>query len=72
MRYKSTQINKINEQRFVALLHDEIIKSDLVFDQRSNELVGFVEGKEDLATHALVFYVCFIVLRFLVANSEAY
>jgi hypothetical protein len=47
-----------DEQRFVALLHDEItIKSDLVFDQRSNELVGFVEGKEDLATHALVFYV---------------
>jgi hypothetical protein len=52
---------------------DEItIKSDLVFDQRSNELVGFVEGKEDLATHALAFYVSFIVLRFLVANSEAY
>lgn len=42
----------------MALLHDEMtVKSDLVLDQRSNEVVGFVDGKEELATHALVFYV---------------
>lgn len=49
-------------ERFVVLLHDEMtIKSDLVFDKRSEELVGFVNTSEDqphvLATHALVFYV---------------
>jgi hypothetical protein len=50
-----------DHQRFVVLLHDEMtIKSDLVFDQRSGRMVGFVtdsEGKTDLATHVLVFYI---------------
>ncbi|KAK7089540.1 uncharacterized protein [Littorina saxatilis] len=52
-------------QRFVVLLHDEMtIKSDLVFESRSGQLVGFVHSDKDcglkpnrkLATHALVFY----------------
>ncbi|KAK7480261.1 hypothetical protein BaRGS_00028537 [Batillaria attramentaria] len=49
-------------QRYVVLLHDEMtIKSDLVFDERSGALVGFVNKDmwtfEKMATHALVFYV---------------
>ena len=54
-------------RRFVTLLHDEMsVKSGLVYDQRSGELVGFVHqsGKtnlptpeDELATHVLVFYV---------------
>lgn len=50
------------------MLHDEMsIKSDLVYDPRSGELVGFIrrdgEGtclpseQDELATHVLVFYV---------------
>ena len=55
-----------SNQCYVALLHNEMsIKSDLVFDSRSGELVGFMnkekwtfcEGREKVATHALVFYV---------------
>lgn len=50
-----------DHQRFVVLLHDEMsIKSDLVFDKRTGELVGFIkvdEKKRQLATHVLVFYV---------------
>lgn len=55
------------QERFVCLLHDEIsIKSDLVYDKRSGELVGFIDpanwskssAKEsNLANHALVFMV---------------
>ncbi|ELU04488.1 hypothetical protein CAPTEDRAFT_216401 [Capitella teleta] len=53
-------------QNFVTLLHDEMsIKTGLVYDQRSGELVGFLNQpvdelptiEEDLATHVLVFYV---------------
>ncbi|KAI8771576.1 Transposable element P transposase [Biomphalaria glabrata] len=52
-------------ERFVILLHDEMaIKSDLVYDQRSGEVVGFVNSdnvKESssyqLATHVLVFFI---------------
>jgi hypothetical protein len=30
------------EKRFVALLHDEMkIKSDLVYDRRSDQVIGF-------------------------------
>ena len=50
-----------DNERFVVLLHDEMmIKSDLVFDKRSGNLVGFVQDgctQTGLATHALVFYV---------------
>lgn len=56
-----------DHQRWVCLLHDEIvIKSGLVYDHVSGELVGFIDQaqqnekstKEDhLATHALVFMV---------------
>lgn len=50
-----------DNQRFVVLLHDEMaIKSDLVFDQRSGQMVGFITGSDgtaELASHALVFYV---------------
>lgn len=59
--------SKLHEnQRFVALLHDEMsIRSDLVFDVRTGALVGFVNKdtwtfdhqEEKLATQALVFYV---------------
>ena len=62
-----TAAQKLGEnERYVALLHGEMkIKEDLVFDNRSQELVGFVNMKnweEDancttLATHVLVFYV---------------
>lgn len=40
-------------------MHDEmLIKADLVFDQRSGEMVGFLNNKEQqLATHVLAFYV---------------
>jgi hypothetical protein len=56
-------------QRYVAVLHDQMtVKADLVFDSRSQELVGFVGGRNaqhdlsqfdgrQVATHALVFYV---------------
>ena len=51
-------------ERYVALLHDEMtIKTDLVFDRRSGEMVGFLRpnqwdvGSDCLATHALVFMV---------------
>ena len=52
-------------QRFVVLLHDEmIIKRDLVYDRRSGEVVGYadlkifsLENTDDLATHVLFFYV---------------
>ena len=36
-----------DNERFVVLLHDEMtIKSDLVFDKRSGEVVGFVNSTE--------------------------
>ena len=54
-------------QRWVVLLHDEMaIKSDLVHDQVTGEVVGFVDSsnwaghsatEEDLATQVLVFMV---------------
>lgn len=53
-------------QRYVCLLHDEMtIKSDLVFDRVTGELIGFVNKdrwsftrpRDKLATHALVFYI---------------
>ena len=56
-------------QRYVVLSFDEMkIQSQLVFDQRTNELIGFVDlGEEklnepltstkELATHALAFLV---------------
>ena len=56
-------------QRYVVLSFDEMkIQSKLVFDKRTNELIGFVDlGEEklnealtstnELATHALVFFV---------------
>ena len=51
-------------ERWVCLLHDEIaIKSGLVYDRRSGELVGFAHtqrtgiAEDNLATHALVFMV---------------
>ena len=35
------------EQRYVCLLHDEMsIKSDLVFDRKSNKLIGYVSPQE--------------------------
>ena len=57
-------------QRFVTLMFDEMkIKSNLVFDKHNDELIGFVDlgdpdtnyncfGEEEnnLATHALIFY----------------
>jgi len=56
-----------SNKRYVSLLHDEMtVKADLVFDRASGELVGFVSGQQDrdfnvdaqeLATHALCFYV---------------
>ena len=56
-----------DNQRWVCLLHDELsIKSGLVYDRRSSELVGFIDDSytnqksakaEHLATHALVFMV---------------
>lgn len=54
----------VDSQRFVVLLHDEMsIKQDLVFDQRTDELVGFINPttspiKDDnLVTHILLFMV---------------
>ena len=53
-------------QRYVVLLHDEMaIKSDLVFDRRSGEILGFVnvdtwsfdDFDKNLANHVLVFYI---------------
>lgn len=52
-------------QRYVVLLHDEMsVKSDLVFDSRSGELIGFVNKDKwnfhdtnKLVSHVLVFYV---------------
>ncbi len=54
-------------QRYVVLSLDEIkIQSTLVFDKRSNELIGFVDladehvneaSGDELATHALVFLI---------------
>ena len=59
----ATQHFKENE-RYVVLLHDEMsVKSDLVFDRRSDEVVGFLHPEkwkvedDNLATHALVFMV---------------
>lgn len=54
-----------NEERFVVLIHDEMsVWSDLVFDQRNNKVVGFVNQDKwtanvgsNLATHVLFFYV---------------
>ncbi|XP_056003683.1 uncharacterized protein LOC125674046 [Ostrea edulis] len=56
-----------SEKRFVALLHDEMkIKSDLVYDRRSGQVIGFTNPdtwtfNEDesmkIATHVLVFMV---------------
>ena len=55
-----------DHERFVVLLHDEMaIKSDLVFDRRSGEVVGFVNSQDwavndfskNLANHVLVFYI---------------
>ncbi|XP_056020980.1 uncharacterized protein LOC125652376 isoform X1 [Ostrea edulis] len=56
-----------SEKRFVALLHDENkIKSDLVYDRRSGQVIGFTNPNtwtfnEDesmkIATHVLVFMV---------------
>lgn len=59
--------NNLEEsKRFVCLLHDEMsIKSDLVFDKQTGELIGFVRSDDALnlhapenrlATQALVFY----------------
>ena len=59
----ATQHFKENEW-CVVLLHDEMsVKSDLVFDRRSDEVVGFLHPEkwkvedDNLATHALVFMV---------------
>lgn len=56
-----------DQERWVTLLHDEIsIKSDLVYDRVTGELVGFLDSDSwnektardgHLATHALVFMV---------------
>lgn len=55
-----------DNERWVCLLHDEIsLKSGLVYDKRSGELVGYMDTsqwkgsaeEEQLATHALVFMV---------------
>ena len=53
-----------DHQRYVVLLHDEMtIQSDLVYDRRSGEVVGFINknrwdmGADNLATHVLVFMV---------------
>ena len=55
-----------NNQKYVVLLHDEMsIKEDLVFDNKSEEIVGFVNIQnwtmdascKNLASHVLVFYV---------------
>ena len=63
-KIKHAAANFEDHQRYVVLLHDEItIKSDLVFDRRSQEVIGFInpqnwEVQEDqLATHVLVFMV---------------
>ena len=57
------------EKRWVVLMHDEMsIKSDLVYDNRSSTLVGYVDSsswkfsqqqnkyEDELATHVLSFY----------------
>nr|XP_047133158.1 uncharacterized protein LOC124811499 [Hydra vulgaris] len=61
-----------NIERYVVLLIDEMsIKSNLVFDKNSNQLIGFVDlgnpdlnfatlQKCELASHALVFMVRFV------------
>ncbi|XP_014679242.1 PREDICTED: uncharacterized protein LOC106819095 isoform X2 [Priapulus caudatus] len=63
---RRTTANLEDNQRYVVLLHDEMtIKSDLVFDRRSSEIVGFINREhwqstiemDNLATHALVFYI---------------
>ena len=55
-----------DHQKYVVLLHDEMsIKEDFVFDNRSQEVVGFVNVQNwqidanynSLASHVLVFYV---------------
>ena len=68
-RLKGLCSNHIGIQRYVVLSFDEMkIQSKLVFDKRSNELIGFVDlGDEhvnealasgnELATHALAFLV---------------
>lgn len=57
--------NLKDEERYVVLLHDEmVIKYDLVFDKRSGEVVGFVNShswnenlEKNIASHVLVFFV---------------
>ena len=68
-RLKDLSREYFDIQRYVVLSFDEMkIQSKLVFDKRSNELIGFVDlGEEqvndafcstdELATHALVFLV---------------
>ncbi len=68
-RLKEQSSDYFDIQRYVVLSFDEIkIQSKLVFDKRSNELIGFVDlGEEqlneamtspnELATHALAFLV---------------
>lgn len=54
-----------DHMRYVALLHDEMsIKEDLVFDEKTGELIGFVNIRNwddpssiKIASHVLVFYV---------------
>lgn len=65
---RNTQ-NYTDTQIFIALIFDEMkIKSNLVFDKHTGELIGFLDlgdmdvnydlfkNKEKLATHALVFF----------------
>ncbi len=68
-RLKEQSSDYFDIQRYVVLSFDEMkIQSKLVFDKRSNELIGFVDlGEEqlneamtspnELATHALAFLV---------------
>jgi hypothetical protein len=67
MELKELAENLEDNERWVCLLHDEIkLKSGLVYDKRSDELIGFIDtphrdeksAKENhLATYALVFMV---------------
>jgi hypothetical protein len=64
------QASKLSdEERWVVLMHDEMsIKSDLVFDQRSGNIVGYVDSQSwtfnqkektnyNLASHVLVYMI---------------
>uniref|UniRef100_A0A2C9LEN5 THAP-type domain-containing protein n=1 Tax=Biomphalaria glabrata TaxID=6526 RepID=A0A2C9LEN5_BIOGL len=78
--FNSDVIDEINQatkdftehERYIVLLHDEMaIKSDLVYDQRSGEIVGFVNSDQikdgssyQLATHVLLFYIVGISTTF--------